>query len=254
MHPTPVGYDANSLIGISGRIASRTGRDVLRSVDPARVCSLIPFERVIHDLDFERVAVISGSASEPELAFIPGDCRVAFLNFEDDPELFDLDLDWSESRWRAYHDRYELVLCEHVRNPQRAVSNLRQLLRTGGMLHISAPALNGRHGLPNYYYAGLSPEILSHWVKNAGLVANSASSWGSSKAARMCATCDWQPLAVSGSFSLFWAYFQSNRESWAAILSTLRLRLRHSVRYPFQPPVSVQSGDAVISGVFAVRP
>lgn len=177
--------------------------------DPARVVSLINFDQFLRNanLKVERIAVVSGSMNEPELLFCSVNAQVNLLSFEDDPVLFDLNKDWSQSALKQHHQVYDLVLCEqvleHCLDPARAFHNLATLLKPGGVLHVSVPAINNTHGEPNYFYAGFPTSTLEAFAKRAGLTVRACDSWRSDKAARMYATCDWAPLAESGPLIFF---------------------------------------------------
>lgn len=66
--------------------------------------------------------------------------------------MFDLTKPWEGPAWSAYRGAYDLVLCEqvleHFIDSAQAALNLALLLRKGGVLHISVPATNNRHGEP----------------------------------------------------------------------------------------------------------
>lgn len=236
--------------------------NLLAHTDPARVLSLLAFERFLASgRRFQRVGVVSGSEAEPELALLAGRVKVDFLNYEDAPNLFDLTLDWTQDGWLGFHSRYDLVLCEqvleHVEDPQLAVKNLSLLLRQGGLLHLSAPAINNRHGHPRYFYAGFPPETLALYASAAGLNVLEASSWTNDKASRMYATCDWSPLASSGPIVFFalacWS-FLSREMSASLLLNALRRRLRCALRYPFQTLFPQrQSTNSVITWLLATK-
>jgi hypothetical protein len=104
-------------------------------MDVARVMSLIAFSKSPARFvpDGGKVAVVSGSDGEPELSLLEGRYSVEFLNYEDNPELCDLTLDWSGHEWDAHRAAYDLVLCEqvleHLIDPSQATKNLAQLLR-----------------------------------------------------------------------------------------------------------------------------
>jgi SAM-dependent methyltransferase len=146
-----------------------------------------------------KIVVVSGSTNEPELLFHPG-CEVMVLSFEDDPR-WDLGQDWADGRAMSFEGEFDLVLCEqvleHVIDPARAVQNLKLLARAGGYVHLSAPAINGTHGLPHYHYAGFPPSTLGAFLQNAGLADISVGGWGSKKSAQMYAVCDWTAIKFS---------------------------------------------------------
>jgi SAM-dependent methyltransferase len=231
---------------------------LLTQMDPARVLSLEAFGRFFatNGIKFDKVAVVSGSVTEPELLLLNQDFERFVLSYEDDPELFDLGKDWSGVKWKAHQETYDLVLCEqvleHVVNPQRAVTNLALLLRPGGILHISVPSVNNRHGEPTYFYSGFAVETLEHWAREGGLEILETSAFSSDKGSRMYSTSDWAALAESGpvvflamGLRLLW------RRPWKA-MQLLRRRARNAVTYPFQPLFPVrETKNAVVSWLFA---
>lgn len=234
---------------------------LLTHMDPARVVSLEAFGRFYadHGIRLNKVAVVSGSVTEPELLLLNQNFELSILSYEDDHELFDLGKDWSGVEWTAHQKAYDLVLCEqvleHVVNPQRAVTNLALLLRPGGILHISVPSVNNRHGEPSYFYSGFAVETLEHWAQEGGLEVVETSAFFSDKASRMYSTSDWAPLAESGpviflamGLRLLW------RKPWKATKLLLG-RGRNAVTYPFQPLFPVrETKNAVISWLFAKKP
>lgn len=204
--------------------------------DPARVFSLFAFDESIKSLDLrqvstaKKIAVVSGSSREPELAFLGAEAeKVDVLSFEENPDLWDLSKDWDGDQYHHVRGGYDIVLCEqvleHVPDPSLAFSNLCKLLNSQGILHISVPGINGVHGEPYFYYAGFHPRLLAFFAEREGLSLIDCSSWGCQKAARMYSCCDWAPLAISGGFEFLVQRFS---------LSKIKSLLLHGYRYPFQ--------------------
>ena len=229
--------------------------------DPARVVSLINFDQFLknNSLEVERIAIVSGSMNEPELLFCPVNAQVNLLSFEDDPVLFDLNKDWSRSAWKQHHEVYDLVLCEqvleHCLNPARAFHNLATLLKPGGVLHVSVPAINNTHGEPHYFYAGFPTSTLEAFAKKADLTVMACNSWRSDKAARMYATCDWAPLAESGPLIFFLQGLWLSRTKPRAALRIFLGRLKNLLTFPFQGLFSPSKNrNAVVTWLFATKP
>lgn len=232
----------------------------LTQMDPGRVVSLLDFQDFARDnfSSVKTVAVVSGSEKEPELLFLPSSIELTQLNFSDNPELFDLQKDWSKPEWAAHHRKYDLVLCEqvleHLLDPQLAVENLAKIVSTTGIVHLSVPAINNRHGEPTYFYSGFAFEILEYWLRKSGLSVKNASSWNSNKGARMYSTSDWAPLAESGPLVFFFlAVFLLWKEP-ANLGKVFVRRIRNCLRYPYQPLFPARdTKNAVVSWVFAAK-
>lgn len=181
---------------------------LLNESDPGRLVTLMQFQDFLRNCPkpIRNIAVVSGHLSEPELCLITTNPDVKILSFEDNPDLFDLNKDWSQPDWSAYQDTFDLVLCEqvleHVLDPKRALENLAAILKPGGLLHITVPAINNSHGEPFYFYAGFPPKTLSELAASANLVVLECLSWFSDKGARMYSTCDWAPISQSGPMHL----------------------------------------------------
>jgi SAM-dependent methyltransferase len=236
-------------------------RRLLNEIGPARVVNLIQFERFLRSWNrpTESVAIVSGSLSEPELNLIRGDKSITLFNFEEDPVLFDLNKDWSKPEWSKRHNAFDLVLCEqvleHVINPKQAVQNLSLLLKPGGLLHVTVPAINNSHGEPFYFYAGFPPASLEAFANNAGLTVKESGSWMSDKAARMYSTCDWSPLSHSGAISHMIQGLWHGRNNMQDLINILYGRVKNFATYPFQKLFSMKSrNNAVETWLFAAKP
>lgn len=236
-------------------------RRLLNEIGPARVVNLIQFERFLRSWNrpTESVAIVSGSLSEPELSLIRGDKSITLFNFEEDPVLFDLNKDWSKPEWSKHHNAFDLVLCEqvleHVINPKQAVQNLSYLLKPGGLLHLTVPAINNSHGEPFYFYAGFPPASLEAFANSAGLTVKESGSWISDKAARMYATCDWSPLSHSGAISHMIQGLWHGRDNMQDLINILYGRVKNFARYPFQNLFSRKGrNNSVETWLFATKP
>jgi SAM-dependent methyltransferase len=239
----------------------RFRRRLLNEIGPDRVVNLIQFERFLRNWNkpIERVAIVSGSISESELQLIRGYTNLVLLNFEEDPFLYDLNKDWSHTDYSKFHNAFDLVLCEqvleHVIDPKQAVQNLSQLLKPGGLLHVTVPAINNSHGEPFYFYAGFPAVTLEAFATNAGLNVLEGGSWISEKASRMYSTCNWAPISHSGSFSHMILGLQQKENSVQDLVNIIYGRLKDFATYPFQKLFSVNSGsNAVTTWLFAEKP
>jgi len=233
---------------------------LLATSDPARVVSLWEFDRALTALATMplNIAVVSGSAHEPELRLLGSGYTLTQLNYEDDPALFDLTLDWSTKPWKKFHGRFDLVLCEqvleHLPEPQRAFDNLKVLARDGGLIHVSTPALNNTHGEPYFYFSGFHPRALAHFAHKTGFAEISIGAWASNKASRMYGTCDWAPLAESGPLRFYFMSLPYLLTRPKKLARTTLNRMRNMALYPFQPLFSrTEATNYVVSWLFATK-
>jgi len=234
---------------------------LVNETDPARLISLIKFDEFMSNWHkpIESIGIVSGQLSEPELLLIRGYKNVTLLEFEKDPDLFDLNKDWSLPEWSSYHKVFDLVLCEqvleHVIDPQRAVQNLAHLLKPGGLLHVTVPAINNSHGEPEYFYGGFPAATLQEFSRVAGLNVAECGSWISDKCARMYATCDWSPISQSGTISQMFQGLWLSIKSSRGFLWIVLGRMRSFATYPLQKLVYTDSGkNAVTTWLFAEKP
>lgn len=236
---------------------------LLNQTDPGRLVALMQFQAFFSrsPRHLQNIAVVSGSLSEAELFLIGEEVNVTLLNFDDNPNLFDLNKNWSMPDWSAFHNAFDLVLCEqvleHVINPKRAVMNLATLLAPGGLLHITVPAINNSHGAPLYFYADFPAQTLSEFARNAGLTVLECSSWASNKGARMYSTCDWTPISMSGSMMLTIRGLWASRNHGLHGLAFLRIllgKVRNFALYPFQRLLtSKPAKNAVMTWLWAEK-
>jgi len=233
---------------------------LLATSDPARVVSLWEFDRAVKALATRHleIAVVSGSAREPELQLFGGDYTLTQLNYEDNPGLFDLTLDWSTKPWKEFHSRFDLILCEqvleHLPEPQKAFENLKVLARDGGLIHVSTPALNNTHGEPYFFFSGFHPRVLEHFSHKSGFKEVVTGSWSSNKASRMYGTCDWAPLAESGPLRFYLMSLPDLVRQPKKLARTTLNRIRNMALYPFQPLFSrTETTNYVVSWLFATK-
>lgn len=233
---------------------------LLTRSDPARVVSLREFDLSVKKLatNPREIAIVSGSETEPELQLLTPGFNLTLFNYEENQDLFDLTLDWSDKRWKDYHGRFDLVLCEqvleHLPEPQRAFDNLKMLAKEGGVIHVSTPALNNSHGEPHYYYSGFHPRALEHFAHKSDLHNVVAEAWSSNKASRMYSTCDWAPLSESGPLRFLVMSLPFIIRRPRKLARTLLNRLRNMALYPFQPLFSgADSSNFVISWMYSTK-
>ena len=220
-------------------------RETLRDLsDPARVVSFSRFWELVNNdrellVNRVRVAVVSGG-TECELGLLPGSSRVDFLNFEQDPHMWDLTKDWTGDGYSDYRSSYDFVFCEqvleHVSDPALAFRNLVALLSPGGLLHVSVPGINGVHGDPFYFYSGFHQRLLKSWAEGLGLEILDIGDWGSPKAARMYSVCEWTPLAFSAGLEYFFGRIYSliRAGDLKGLIRSTGRALKNSFRYPGQ--------------------
>jgi SAM-dependent methyltransferase len=201
----------------------------LWGLDPARVISLMALKRTLggHALPVRhKVAVVSGSLSEPELAIVPlsTTAQVDDLKYPEN-QLFDLEKDWSQSTHGDFLGKYDTVICaqvlEHMSNPSHGFRQLVKLLAPGGLLILNLPALNGNHGDPDYWFAGFHPRWLERQAIEQGLTILDVGGWGSCRSAISYALCDWAPWGVIGPL----------RRSHLNHPKRLMAWLRHRIKY-----------------------
>jgi len=70
-------------------------------------------------------------------------------------------------------ESFDAVLCtevlEHVPEPVQAIREMARLLKTGGVLLLTAPLGSGLHQLPHHYYGGFTPTWYRHFLPAADL-------------------------------------------------------------------------------------
>ncbi len=160
----------------------------------SRVVSLYDFHRLLNELKlkfFSKVAVVSGSIKEPELALFKYD-DLDILQFDSISNLYNLDDDWSatnnsiELKSRPYNeDHYDLILCnqvlEHIFSPEQGMKNIYYIMKKNSYAWISIPTINRIHGEPYFYSAGYHPRYLFRLCKKLGFEVVHIGAWGSRK-------------------------------------------------------------------------
>ncbi len=114
--------------------------------------------------EIKRVMVVGGSGNEPELKlFQKAEVEIFFAGIENHENLLNfrfLDLNITSSP----SSLFDLVICnqvlEHVYDLKTTFQNLSNLVKVGGLLWITCPANNFRHGSPDFFSAGYSKEFL----------------------------------------------------------------------------------------------
>lgn len=200
-------------------------------LDYARFFSLLAFHDFFSSSGYGsssslKVAVVSGGR-EPEISLLPSNSTIDILSYEEHPDLWDLNIEWSSDSYSIYFGQYDLVICEqvleHVEDPKLAISNISKLLSSHGIVHFSVPAINGIHGLPNYCYSGFSTALIEQIALSVNLSVISSGSWGNSKAAMFYSICHWPPLGFmhAPTFLTNFPYLLANISR-----STIRMMLR----------------------------
>ena len=110
------------------------------------------------------ILVLGGGTNEPELEkFTGGTNSITYYGIETpggsaNYKYFDLDVPNKKT------DKFDLVICnqvlEHLHNLGNAFAAIENLVKDDGLLWITVPASNFRHGSPNFYAAGYSREFL----------------------------------------------------------------------------------------------
>lgn len=228
-------------------------------LDPARIISTLEFKNLIEKhspqqfKSIKKVAVVSGGHNEPELYFLNPKTEIECLRFEQDNLKWDLMKDWGAEEYRKYQNKFDLVLCEqvleHVHSPVTAVANLYRITKPNGLIHISVPGINGEHGSPHYFYAGFHPRVFKHWLSKMDADIVASNYWGSQKAAKMYASCDWAPLRISGGRSFFLhrlkRIFKTKAERFG--YRHVKAFIQHSCRYSFESIWDYSNPTPVIS-------
>jgi SAM-dependent methyltransferase len=116
------------------------------------------------------ILVLGGGVNEPELEmFNEKGIDIYFFGIEKTVGMSNftyLNLDEVNSN----NQRFDLVICnqviEHLFKLQNAFATIDSLVANGGLLWLTAPANNFRHGSPNYYSAGYSKEFFEKNLQN----------------------------------------------------------------------------------------
>jgi SAM-dependent methyltransferase len=127
------------------------------------------------DNHITRILVLGGGSDEPELKSFQGtSTQVFYFGIEKPPNVENftfLDLD----QINVCNQKFDLVICnqviEHLFRLQNAFAAISSLVNPNGLLWITAPANNFRHGSPHYYSAGYSMEFLEKNLAESEFVA-----------------------------------------------------------------------------------
>ena len=120
----------------------------------------------------QKILILGGGIGEPELMLFQHDgVEVHFAGIEQDSpdEKFHfIDLD----NFTETNMTFDLVICnqvlEHLYNLESAFNYFDSLVGKSGMIWITCPANNFRHGSPSYYSAGYSREFLEMNMSHRG--------------------------------------------------------------------------------------
>jgi SAM-dependent methyltransferase len=136
---------------------------------------LYALEKANQDNRIKKILVLGGGPDEPELQFFQSDStEVFYFGIEKPPNVenftfFDLD------QVNVCNQKFDLVICnqviEHLFRLQNAFAAICSLIKPNGLLWITAPANNFRHGSPHYYSAGYSIEFLEKNLAESEFVA-----------------------------------------------------------------------------------
>ncbi len=113
----------------------------------------------------QKVLILGGGPKEPELSLLSGNqVQYYFAGIENQdkaPNFHYLNLNILTYPL----EKFDLVICnqvlEHLHNLHNAFENISRLVKPQGLLWLTCPANNYRHGSPDYYSAGYSWEFLS---------------------------------------------------------------------------------------------
>jgi hypothetical protein len=182
--------------------------------------------------DSIRVAVIGGSAQEPELFALKHlGLEIHLTIFGIDPHVEYLDLNSPSIKISKFN--FDLILCsqviEHLWNHGAAFDSLKNLMNEDTYLWISCPSSNRPHGLSFYYSAGLTSSFLIKNLELHGLKVLGSGSIGTRRLYRAIHT---QPswLSVRGhKFPPLWSFEEHPYDKQSNIYRIM-FRLRYFLR------------------------
>ena len=137
-----------------------------------------------------RVAIVGGSSIDPEFIHLRklGVLEIDFFGIESygESSFIFLDLEGFNSEYFSGRQEYDLVICchvlEHVWHTETAIRNLLYLAKpSNGKIWINCPASSIYHSSPHYYYAGLMPSTVSHYLESLGARVLSSGNFGSAR-------------------------------------------------------------------------
>ncbi len=131
--------------------------------------------RTGEDIQIRKILVLGGGPDEPELRYLQvASNDISYFGIEKPSgvqKFVYLDLD----QFNECNQKFDLVICnqviEHLFRLQNAFATISSLLNPHGLLWITAPANNFRHGSPHYYSAGYSREFLEKNLEDHEFVA-----------------------------------------------------------------------------------
>lgn len=145
---------------------------------------------VVPDLPSKpRVAIVGGTANDPEVAVILAarpQTHVTFFGIDSSAGSPFIHMDLNiypsgESLQSSYG--FDLVVnsqvLEHLWDVPTAINNLISLARPCGTLWIACPASNHPHGSPDYYSAGYTADMISTLLRIQGCRVTNAGQIGS---------------------------------------------------------------------------
>ena len=219
---------------------------LINIADPTRIYSVLKLnEFLIENPKFIKkrdlkIASISGG-TEPEIDLFDKDVDVTYLNYDDNPNMWDLTKNWEGKEYQYLLGTFDFVFCEqileHLSDPEMAFKNLNLLLKKDGILHCSVPGICGIHMDPNWYYSGFHPRLLNKWAKNLNIEIIHSFFWGSPKCAKMYSNCEFTPLVYSGGIEFFLPlFFSLLKKGKLKILLRVHIPnlLIHNIKYIFQ--------------------
>jgi SAM-dependent methyltransferase len=129
---------------------------------------------VIAARSIQKVLILGGGPREPELSLLSGvQVEFYFAGIENEENAQDFQYLNLNNHSELQND-FDLVICnqvlEHLYNLQIAFENIEKLVKPQGLLWLTCPANNYRHGSPDFYSAGYSQEFLSRNLENFGFV------------------------------------------------------------------------------------
>jgi len=152
----------------------------------SRVACLADFKAVLNTENlshFSKVAVVSGSKSDPELDLLNFD-QLDILDYEPLTDRYNLENVWSEAD-SVKEGEYDFTLCnqvlEHIYTPTQGLRNLYYVTRPGGYVWVSVPTINCIHGEPYFYSSGYHPRYLARLGADCGFQVVHVGAWGSRK-------------------------------------------------------------------------
>lgn len=144
------------------------------------------FQEIVihHNKEINRVAIVGGSPTDPELSIIKRLYPLAHIDFYgiealDGADSYFLDLNQPFLPQKTY----DLVHCahvvEHLWDVKQAIHNLLGLVQPKGLVWINCPASCRAHGSPDYYVAGYQPTLIAKLAVSLGAKVLESGQFGS---------------------------------------------------------------------------